>query len=526
MKKLTVSLLLLTGAAAGFAQKNPEKYAATITAADLKKHLIIVAGAGMEGRETGTEGQKKAAAYIENDFKTLGLRPGNNGSYQQVYPLFQDTILSSRLAVAGKEYQFGRDYTIAAQTGVNKNITAGKLVFAGYGISDSLYNDYASLDVNGAIVVLAPGEPRENNQPLFPTTSRAMSWAGVGRKTQAALSKGAAAVFILSPRAGNLDSAAATAQRRSTLYLGGRAVADAARPSVATISQGLFHELFGSEYADSVLKKLEGTAKFSQADYHTVNKDISFDCQKSSMEKANSSNVLGVLEGTDKKEEYVFMTAHYDHLGTRPNGTIFYGADDDGSGTVSVLEMAEAFVKAKAEGNGPRRTIVFMTVSGEEKGLWGSEYYSEHPLFPLDKTSVDLNTDMVGRLDPKRTYGDSMNYVYVIGDDKLSSDLKPISESINKKYAHLELDYKYNDPKDTERIYFRSDHYNFARKGVPIIFYFNGTHNDYHRPSDTVDKINFDVMQKRVRFIFLTAWEMANRNDMVKRDIPLPEANR
>src|SRR5450432_1688633 len=188
--------------------------------------------------------------------------------------------------------------------------------------------------------------------------------------------------------------------------------------------------------------------------------------------------------------------------------------------------MATAFAKAKAEGQGPRRTVVFMTVSGEEKGLWGSEYYSDHPLVPLDHTTVDLNTDMVGRIDPNRKVGDSMNYVYVIGDDKLSSDLKPISSGVNKKYINLELDYKFNDPADPERIYFRSDHYNFARKGVPIIFFFDGIHKDYHRPTDTVDKINFDLMEKRARFIFLTAWTIANRNNMLKRDLALPEDTR
>ena len=186
--------------------------------------------------------------------------------------------------------------------------------------------------------------------------------------------------------------------------------------------------------------------------------------------------------------------------------------------------MAEAFVKAKAEGNGPRRTIVFMTVSGEEKGLWGSEYYSDNPLFPLEKTTVDLNTDMVGRSDPDRKNGDSTNYIYVVGDDKISSDLKIISTSVNKKYINLELDYKYNNPNDKERIYYRSDHYNFARKGVPIIFYYDGMlRPDYHRPSDTIEKINFELMEKRVRFIFLTAWEIANRDNMLKRDMPLPE---
>jgi Zn-dependent M28 family amino/carboxypeptidase len=164
-----------------------------------------------------------------------------------------------------------------------------------------------------------------------------------------------------------------------------------------------------------------------------------------------------------------------------------------------------------------------MTVSGEEKGLWGSEYYSDHPVFPLDKTTVDLNTDMVGRIDTERKIGDSLNYVYVIGHDKLSSDLALINEAANKKYTDLVFDYKFDDPKDPNRIYYRSDHYNFARKGVPIIFYFNGTHNDYHRPSDTPDKINYNLMAKRAQLVFYTAWEMANRNEMLKRDIPLTE---
>ena len=162
-----------------------------------------------------------------------------------------------------------------------------------------------------------------------------------------------------------------------------------------------------------------------------------------------------------------------------------------------------------------------MTVSGEEEGLWGSAYYGDHPIFPLDKTTVDLNIDMIGRIDPKRKVGDSTNYVYIVGDDKLSSDFHPISIATNDKYTKLELDYKFNDPKDPERIYFRSDHFNFARKGVPIIFYFNGTHNDYHRPTDTPDKINYDLYAKRAQLVFYTAWDMANRDQMLKRDIPL-----
>jgi Zn-dependent M28 family amino/carboxypeptidase len=231
--------------------------------------------------------------------------------------------------------------------------------------------------------------------------------------------------------------------------------------------------------------------------------------------------VLGYVEGSDKSDEWLIITSHYDHLGKRGD-VIYYGADDDGSGTVGVLEIAEAFVKAKAAGNGPRRNVLFMTVSGEEKGLWGSEYFSEHPTVPMDKVTADLNIDMIGRTDTERTTGDTLNYVYVVGDDKLSTDLKPISEAMNNKYTKMTLDYKFNDPNDQNRIYYRSDHFNFARKGVPIIFYYDGMlKSDYHKPTDTPDKINYPLLAKRAQLVFHTAWEMANRDGLLKRDIEL-----
>ncbi|MBC7652497.1 MAG: M28 family peptidase, partial [Deinococcales bacterium] len=264
------------------------------------------------------------------------------------------------------------------------------------------------------------------------------------------------------------------------------------------------------------------TATLSTEQLKAVNKGIYYAETKLMVDKVTnnleSSNVIAVLEGSDKKEEYVVLSSHYDHLGKRDT-VIYYGADDDGSGTTSVLQMAEAFAKAKKKGNGPRRTIVFLTVSGEEKGLWGSQYYSEHPLFSLANTSVNLNTDMVGRVGAEYK-GDTSNYVYVIGEDKLSSDLMQITDSINVT-AKMELDRRYNDLSDPNRFYYRSDHYNFAKVGVPIIFYFDGVHADYHKPTDTVEKINFSLMEKRVRLIFNTAWVMANRDNMMKRDKPL-----
>ena len=198
------------------------------------------------------------------------------------------------------------------------------------------------------------------------------------------------------------------------------------------------------------------------------------------------------------------------------DGKIFYGADDDGSGTVTVMEMAKAFAQAKAENHGPRRSIVFMTVSGEEKGLLGSKYYTEHPAFPLEATLVNLNTDMVGRYDQE--HESDTNYVYLVGSDRMSSELHQISERINDTYTKFKIDYKYNDKNDPQRIYKRSDHYNFVKKGIPIIFYFDGLHADYHQSTDTPDKISYTLLQKRAQLIFYTAWELANKEGRLVLD--------
>ena len=228
-----------------------------------------------------------------------------------------------------------------------------------------------------------------------------------------------------------------------------------------------------------------------------------------------SENVLGYIEGSDKKDELVIVTAHYDHIG-KDGDEIFNGADDDASGTTALLEIAEAFERAKKEGHGPRRSILVMTVAGEEKGLLGSQWYSENPVYPLNQTVADLNIDMIGRQDEK--YKDNPDYIYLIGSDKLSSELKKINEENNQKYTQLELDYTYDDPNDPNRYYYRSDHYNFAKNNIPIIFYFNGTHADYHKSTDTVEKINFNKMEKITRLVFHTCWELANRNERIKLD--------
>lgn len=231
-----------------------------------------------------------------------------------------------------------------------------------------------------------------------------------------------------------------------------------------------------------------------------------------------SENVVAFLEGSSKPDEIVVISSHYDHLGIDKDGNIYNGADDDGSGTVGVLEIAEAFVKAQKDGYTSKRSILFLNNTGEEKGLIGSKWYTDHPIFPMENTVANLNIDMIGRTDPDREGSD--NYIYLIGSDKLSTELHELSEEVNKKYVDLDLDYTYNDENDPNRFYYRSDHYNFAKHDVPIIFYFNGVHADYHKPTDTADKINYDLLAKRAKLVFLTAWEIANRDERPFVDKP------
>ena len=229
-----------------------------------------------------------------------------------------------------------------------------------------------------------------------------------------------------------------------------------------------------------------------------------------------SENVLAYIPGSEKPEEVIVLSAHYDHVGKNKDGEIYNGADDDGSGTIAMLEIAEAFQEAVKDGNGPKRSILFLHVTAEEIGLFGSRYYTENPIFPLENTVCNLNTDMIGRIDPKRD-GNS-DYVYLIGSDKLSQELHDLSEAVNEKYINLELDYTFNDDDDPNRFYYRSDHYNFAKNNIPVIFYFNGTHEDYHRTTDTPDKIEYELLAKRAQLIFQTAWEVANRDGRIYAD--------
>lgn len=478
MRKIYIILLSLSIGVVNAQTIDAATASKAITAAGLKKHLSIIASAEMQGRETGTEGERKAANYLVSQYKKMDLTPGNTGSYRMPYTLFQDKITSSQLKVNGANYTLDKDFWISASTAPQNLFTTNQLFYVG-----ADFTDKSTLDVRGKLLISTEGKERTVSE------------------TMAAQKLGAIGIIHIAKSNPSMPS-----------NLNGRL---AFVPNTNTFVSMTVNKTVGSALVG-------GTKEFSEQEWSELplgkyTAAIEWTSDRKSVE-LNSANIIAYMPSKEKTDEYLFITSHYDHEGIK-NGEIYYGADDDGSGTTGVLAIAEAFTQARKKGFSPKRNIVFMNVSGEEKGLLGSKYYGDHPIFPMEKTTADLNIDMIGRIDP--TYkGDSMNYVYVIGEDKLSSDLQPITDKVNKNY-NMELDRRFNDPKDPNRFYYRSDHYNFAAKGVPVIFYFNGTHADYHKPTDRVEKINFDLMEKRARLIFETAWEMATREEMLKRDMPL-----
>ena len=495
MKKVCSILILAFLSIGAFAQhEDAIEYSETITVDDLKDYMSILASDALEGRETGTRGQRMAAAFIRSQFMTYGLAPADGESYYQRFQLYRSRPGDTYMMVKGEKKENFKDIIYWGEENMDSEGTL-EVVFAGNGDE----SHYEGLDVTGKAVLV----------------SYKGGLSGLRPTVLAARNKGAGTVLILNS-ANDEEFQGMVGQFKQ--YLSGGTMsfrkAESNSGGVFFVPPGLAASILGTD-----VEKLEtAITEFAGGKKNAIKKvkkgEITYLAQRKT-ETIESENVLGFIEGTDLKEEVIVVTAHYDHIG-RQGDVINNGADDDASGTSAVLELAEAFAKARDEGKGPRRSILFMTVSGEEKGLLGSQYYTENPIFPLKNTVTNLNIDMVGRVDPK--HEENPDYVYLIGADKLSSELHELSELANKTFTQLELDYTYNDENDPNRFYYRSDHYNFAKNNIPIIFYFNGTHADYHQPTDTMEKINFEILAKRAKLVFHTAWILANRDSRVVVD--------
>jgi hypothetical protein len=502
-------------------------FAETIKAEDLKALLYVLASDSLQGRETGEEGQRKAARFIARMFKEAGIpAKGDRNDYQQGVQLQNDTWTDLGLKVGDQEFKNRTDFYVFPANNPDKpEILLKEVVFVGYGIEDEKYSDYTGTDVSGKAVVFYFGEPmsKEGNSLLTGTNSRSQWSLDWKKKIQTAKKKGATAAFVIMPQFED----GLRLNRKSVSTFGWKPGFGDSEKATKDLVPFMFvnaavgKAILGDKAAkvEQELADLANGGKFKPV---KVKSKIQMRLDKET-KRLEGSNVFAVIEGSDEKlkKEYVLVTAHYDHLGMADSTVIYYGADDNGSGSSGVIEIARAFAEAKKQGKGPKRTVICMLVSGEEKGLLGSKYYTDVPLYPLDKTVVDVNIDMIGRVDER--HADNPNYVYSIGSGRISTHLKDVCEMVNAERTKLELDYQYDRPDDPNRYYERSDHYNFAEKGIPVVFFFNGTHPDYHRPTDTADKINFDALAKRAQLAFYVAWEAANRPTGFPADVEQPK---
>lgn len=488
-------------------------YEKKITEQNLRTNLAVLASDDYEGRETGKEGQKKAAAYIATSFEKMGIPPLSNGSYYQTFEVYETILASRTFSVNQQKFEAGQDFFLPKNS-MPVNINSNEIIFVGYGIENETINDYKGIDVSGKVVLVLSGEPK-NNTGVYTINGNTVpsEWSKKNYKIEFLEKKNPALIIYIDQDYKKYASYYKHLMSSNSMALSYKQKQKTAIPCVTV----------GEAVADALLfqNKTNVSKARTKADKGKATKPMLL---KSTLlanieyinAKLEAENVLGYIEGSDLKDELVVVTSHYDHIGII-DGKVYNGADDNGSGTVAVLEIANAFATAKKEGNGPRRSMLFMTVSGEEKGLLGSLYYTDHPVFKLENTVANLNIDMIGRVDKKHEASNG-DYVYVIGSDKLSSDLHKINENANATYTHLDLDYTYNDPADPNQFYYRSDHYNFAKNNIPIIFYFNGVHEDYHQHTDEIEKINFSALKKRTVLVYYTAWELANRDQRIRID--------
>lgn len=467
----------------------------SIKAEELREKLYIYSSDEFGGRGTPSVGQDLAVEYLINHYKGLGIESLQENTYKQGVELQFNNKPDSYLKINDKEFDYYYDY-ISYNSGPKVNINSKDFVYVGYGIDDPNYSDYKDLDVKGKIVIAIEGEPKDGNGKYVTNNSQSKSkWSNtrleLNSKKVAAAKNGATSLILIHDY---FYRRYASEQYESDNGSGEK------RMSLSNFEENNIHVLlFNPKHK-----------KFLTDDQN----EIVFNYEKN-VEKFIANNVAAVIKGSEFPDEYIIITAHLDHEGIK-DGIIYPGADDDGSGSVGMLEIAEAFAYAKKMGFEPKRSIIFLHVTAEERGLLGSKYYADYdPLVPLENTVANLNIDMIGRTDPNRGIR-NVNYIYIIGSDFLSDDLHNINLNSNSKYVNLELDNRYNSIDDPNQFYYRSDHFHFVKNNVPAIFYFSGVHEDYHKPTDTADKILYDVLEKRIKLIFHTAWELANRDERIK----------
>lgn len=517
--------------------------ASDITTAVLKDYLTFLSSDEMEGRDTPSRGLNIAARFLAVQLARAGAEPaGDDGTYFQRIKLVTRKVepakTSATLTASEKprNFVYGEDFLAAAVPGTAE----GGLIYVGHGyvVKEKNLDAYKGLDVAGKILVAHSGYPQgvSRNDVRGPSGEK---WESP--VTWAAKHGGKGVVYIPS-----FETLERWKRNRNEVSEEGTTRMDAAtssrpkEPEVPSItaSAELLGDLFEDERISArELFRRQQTNEPAEGFALSASKQMRFTVDATAT-PVLTQNVVAIVRGSDPKlkEEYVALGAHYDHVGVAGRGgrssevkpgadTIFNGADDDGSGTTALLTMAEAASRLKPR---PKRSLLFVWHAGEEHGLWGSAYYADHPTVPLDRIVAQLNVDMIGRsrastdTKPENKLLTGPNEVYVIGSKMMSSDLAELSERVNNGYLKVSFNYHYDDPNDPTRLFFRSDHYNYAKKGIPIIFYFSGLHEDYHQPSDSVEKIDFTKMELVTRTIYATALALADSPSRPKVDRELP----
>lgn len=524
-----VLVLLLPGL--GLAQKPAPKGdfgpVEGITAAQLRDYLYFVASDEMEGRNTPSRGLDLTAKFLALNLSRWGFTPaGDNGTFFQKIPLQNRKLVVDQTSATleGRKLALGTDFIARA----NDGSATGQLVFVGHGLQlkSKGLDPYQGIDVRDKILVVLDGLPKGVGR------NELRGKVGVDYQTAESFGRqhGAKGIVTLP---GNFTLRFWDQLHQQTISAS-RPTMGAVTPSstlpTIILSEKSARELMAGQKVDfETLRKQVEEGTVGPSFDLTPNRQLAF-AVKVTGEEIMTQNVVAVLPGSDPvlRQEYVAVGAHYDHVGIGnpdQNGDrIFNGADDDGSGTVAVLAIAESL----ARGPKPKRSILLVWHTGEEKGLWGSEWFVEHPTVPLKQIVAQLNIDMIGRSrkaddsNPRNAGLTGPNEIYVIGSRMMSSQLAELSEKVNQSYLNLQFNYKYDDPNDKERLFFRSDHYNYAKKGIPIIFYFDGIHEDYHRQSDHPDKIDYEKMEKVTRTIFAKMWRLANQPTRPAVDRQLP----
>ncbi|MEZ4910601.1 MAG: M28 family peptidase [Saprospiraceae bacterium] len=495
-----------------------EQYlASTFSEDNLKKFLSVLASDSLEGRETGQKGLELAGDYITTHLNKFGLYPNpKTRNYFQPIAFTYSKWIDTDLYVNGNRFRHMWDYVAFPEQNENKAIIkTEEVIFLGYGIQDAKYNDYKKAKVKDKVIIINEGEPiNEKGLSVITKDTVLSDWSrDLHRKLKVAKENGVALVLIIS---NDFKKKVEENRRRFLspfLQLGDQKSKTLETANYAYISSDVAKAIFGTEdqkvikARKKILKGKPANVKLPSNFIINMSKDVQL---------VKGNNIVGFIEGRTKKDEIIVVSAHYDHLG-RKGDEIFNGADDNGSGSATLMELSRLFQAAVDRAERPNRSVAFVWFAGEEKGLLGSDYYASNPVFPLENTMTNVNIDMVGRIDSDHVKDSS--YIYVIGSDRLSKGLDDVVKSTNEKYAGLTLDYKYNDENDPNKYYYRSDHYNFASRGIPSVFFFNGTHEDYHRPSDDIEKINFKIMAERGRFIFHIIWALANQEASIVKDL-------